>query len=531
MSQLPVVTLLLFTPLFAALLELLCLRKSSLLGKPALLISTLHLLAILGVWFTFPIGSADYIYYEQQPWIPSFGIFYAVGIDGLNLPFLALISGFVLLANIWNYLDENREQTQIFALVMVLQTAMIGAAVSLDLFLFGVFWELMLLPIFCIMVGYASNKKFANSDLEEGSLTIGFALTHQKRFKAAFGFLLYTMVGAAFMFIGILYLATNQGSFLLSTVKEGLELSSTEQTLLFIAFFLAFAVKIPIFPLHSWLPGAQRESPLTMGVIFTAVLFNMGIYGLVRFALPLFPQAAVNLAPVITTLSIASIIVGGLVALRQKDLKYLIAYSSISHLGFCLLGVSLLSTEALTASIFHSLAHGISAGGIFFIVGIIYERFGNRDINSYGGIGTVFPSLTVLFVITLLGYLAVPFTNGFVGEFTILYSAFTHLGFFGLLPIVGVVIGAIYGLQLTEMLFFGKPPPTSSDIEAKNVDQSSENFCKSHVFKLMPKESFVVIPSVLLTIYLGLFPNKVLETIKPVIDLTITNSRPFVINR
>jgi NADH-quinone oxidoreductase subunit M len=511
MFELPIVTFLLILPLFASLFEFIVRRNRNIAGKPALIISLIHLLTVLAILFRFPTGSAEFYYYEIYRWIPAFEIYYAVGIDGLNLPFLALISGFILLTNIWNLADKEKKQLAVFSLTMLLETAMVGAVVAQDLFLFGIFWELMLIPIFFMMVGHSSVKAFDNQDLEEGALTIGSFLTLQKRNKAAYGFLIFTMLGAALMFVAILYLAVKQESFLLSAVKDGLQLSDLEGKLLFLGFFIAFAVKIPIFPLHSWLPGAQREAPLTLGVIFAAVLFKMGIYGLVRFAIPLFPDAAQSLAPMLFLLSFLSIILGGLIALKQQDLKYLIAYSSISHLGFCLLGVALLSTDSLSASIFHSLAHGISAGGIFFIIGIIYERFGTRSINSYGGIGTIFPSLSGIFVLILLGYLAVPTTNGFIGEFTILYESFVKLGLVSLIPISGVVIGAVYGLLMTEKLFFGK----CSFIE-------EEKLIGVATLRLLPKEVLILVPMVILTFYLGIFPESILSMIRPVIETTIT---------
>jgi len=376
---------------------------------------------------------------KHVPWIPSLGISYKVGIDGISL-FLVLLVTFIMpIAVLSSFNAIQTRLKEFFFSMLILETAMIGAFVSLDLFLFYVFWEAMLIPMY-FLIGVWGGKR---------------------RIYAAVKFFIYTMIGSLLMLVAILYVVaayksqmgemTFEYSKLLNTV-----LSPEKQWLLFLAFALAFAIKVPMFPFHTWLPDAHVEAPTPGSVILAAVLLKMGTYGFIRYAMPLFPVAAIKAIPLISILAIIGIIYGACVAMVQKDVKKLVAYSSVSHLGFVMLGLFALNTQAVEGAIYQMLNHGISTGALFLLVGVVYERRHTRLISEYGGLTKVMPWFAVYFMIFTLSSIGLPPLNGFIGEFLILLGTFQENPLYAVLAASGVVLGAIYMLWMYQRVFHGE---------------------------------------------------------------------------
>jgi len=376
---------------------------------------------------------------KHIPWIPSLGISYKVGIDGISL-FLVLLVTFIMpIAVLGSFNAIQTRLKEFFFSMLILETAMIGAFVALDLFLFYVFWEAMLIPMY-FLIGVWGGKR---------------------RIYAAVKFFIYTMIGSLLMLVAILYVVsayksqmgvmTFEYSKLLNTV-----LSPEKQWLLFLAFALAFAIKVPMFPFHTWLPDAHVEAPTPGSVILAAVLLKMGTYGFIRYAMPLFPVAAIKAIPLISILAIIGIIYGACVAMVQKDIKKLVAYSSVSHLGFVMLGLFALNTQAVEGAIYQMLNHGISTGALFLLVGVVYERRHTRLIADYGGLTKVMPWFAVYFMIFTLSSIGLPPLNGFIGEFMILLGVFQANPLYAVLAAFGVVLGAIYMLWVYQRVFHGE---------------------------------------------------------------------------
>lgn len=401
----PILTIVTFIPMLGALLLALVPRGQALLIRNiALGVSALGFLFSLRILADFDASLAGFQMVEQRPWIEGLGITYLLGIDGLSL-WLVLLTTFLsplIILGSFSAIETNPKEFYISYLV--LETGMLGALISLDVFLFYIFWEFMLVPMF-LMIGIWGG---------------------QDRIYATVKFFLFTMVGSLLMLVGIIYIYIKAGHSTFSLfdfVKT--ELSYTEQLWLFGAFGLAFAIKVPIFPFHTWLPDAHVQAPTAGSVVLAGVLLKMGTYGFVRFAIPLFPEAAGAWSMPIMLLSVIGIIYGALVAYAQKDIKKLVAYSSVSHLGFVMLGLMAMSPEAVEGSILQMINHGISTGGLFLLVGMIYERRHTRLIEDYGGIARVVPWFATMFLIITLSSIGLPGTNGFVGEFLILSGTFT----------------------------------------------------------------------------------------------------------
>jgi NADH-quinone oxidoreductase subunit M len=376
---------------------------------------------------------------KHVPWIPSLGISYKVGIDGISL-FLVLLVTFIMPITVLG--SFNAIQTRLkefFFSMLILETAMIGAFVALDLFLFYVFWEAMLIPMYFLIGVWGGQRKI----------------------YAAVKFFIYTMIGSLLMLVAILYVVsayksqtgvlTFEYSLLLNTV-----LSPDKQWVLFLAFALAFAIKVPMFPFHTWLPDAHVEAPTPGSVILAGVLLKMGTYGFIRYAMPMFPVAAIKAIPLISILAIIGIIYGACVAMVQKDVKKLVAYSSVSHLGFVMLGLFALNTQAVEGAIYQMLNHGISTGALFLLVGVVYERRHTRLISEYGGLTKVMPWFAVYFMIFTLSSIGLPPLNGFIGEFMILLGTFQANPLYAILAASGVVLGAIYMLWVYQRVFHGE---------------------------------------------------------------------------
>jgi len=375
---------------------------------------------------------------EARKWISSPPINYHIGIDGISL-FLVLLTTLLTVISIlasWNSIHERVKG--FFVSLLVLEAGVIGVFVSLDLFLFFLFWEVMLIPMY-FLIGIWG---------------------HERRIYAAVKFVLYTMFGSILMLLAILRLFNKTGSFDLTAIQALLQaghlvLGLREQALLFGMFFLAFAIKVPLFPLHTWLPDAHTEAPTAGSIMLAGVLLKLGTYGMLRFCLPLFPDAARGLAPLIATLAIVGILYGALVSMVQTDLKRLVAYSSVSHLGFVVLGIFAFDPTAAEGALYQMLNHGVSTGALFLLVGMLYDRRHTHEIAEFGGLATPMPVLAAFFLFVSLSSLGLPMLNGFVGEFLILNGTFQQHARWAVFGAIGVILSSIYLLWAYQRSFFG----------------------------------------------------------------------------
>jgi len=434
------------------------------------------LLSLLLVRDFQPIANVQFV--EELPWIPSYGISWKVGIDGLSL-WLVILTTFLTplcLLGSWSSIEERVKEFNVF--MLLLEVGMLGVFFALDLFLFYVFWEAMLIPMY-FLIGIWG---------------------HDRRIYAALKFFLYTMAGSVLMLVAflVLYVQTGTRSFdMLRLVESSVPVPS--QMWLFAAFAVAFAIKVPMWPFHTWLPDAHVEAPTAGSVILAGVLLKMGGYGFLRLALPLFPDAALAFAPWIAALSVVGILYGALVSLVQPDLKKLVAYSSVSHLGFCMLGIAALTTTAITGSVYQMLNHGISTGALFFMVGMLYDRRHTRAISEFGGIRNVMPWFSALFLTVCLSSIAVPGFNGFVGEFLILVGSWSSRRTETILASLGVILAAAYLLWMVQRVLYG---------EVTNPKNQA-------LPDLSPREFAVVLPLVALALYMGVASPQFTRTIEP----------------
>ncbi len=404
------------------------------------------------------------------PWIQSPEIRYHISLDGLSL-WLVILS--TLLTPIcvlisWKYIDTRVKEFHAF--LLLLEFGLIGVFVSMDLFLFYVFWEVCLVPMY-FLIGIWG---------------------HDRRIYAAVKFFLYTMAGSVLMLVAIIYLYNKAGTFdyvnLIDLMQRGrLTFTQTEQFYLFLAFFFAFAIKVPLFPLHTWLPDAHVEAPTAGSVMLAAVMLKMGTYGLVRFCVPMFPQAARQNADWIVTLAIIGIIYGALVALVQPNMKKLVAYSSVSHLGFVVLGIFSFNQQGLDGAVYQMLNHGISTGALFMLVGFLYERRHSLEIADYGGVSTPAPALTTAFIVTTLASVGLPTLNNFVGEFLVLQASALVNIWWTVFAAIGVILSAGYMLWMVQRTFFG---------------EATEDL-RHHMADLNPREVAAIVPLLFLMLWMG----------------------------
>ena len=434
-------------------------------------------------------GSA-YQFTQDLEWIPALGIRYSVGVDGISY-WLVLLT--TVLTPISLYVSFNSVTTKIkeyaFAFLL-LEVGMIGAFVSLDLFLFYVFWELMLVPMYLI-IGIWGGKD---------------------RIYAALKFFIYTMVGSLLMLVAILYVVaqyhalSGEYSFALADLLR-LQLTQDEQIWLFAAFALAFAIKVPMFPLHTWLPDAHVQAPTGGSVILAAVLLKLGGYGFLRFAMPLFPYASHYLGPTLAVFAVIGIIYGAACAWVQRDVKKLVAYSSVSHLGFVMLGIFSITRGGIEGAVLQMIAHGVSTGALFILVGVIYDRRHTRDLADFGGLAKAMPIYTTLFVIVTMSSVGLPGTNGFIGEFMILSGAFVSEELsvwervFAFFAATGVILAAVYMLHAMLKMFWG-PLSNKANMGLADINH---------------REAIALSPLVFLIFWMGVFPSSMLDTMRPTV--------------
>ncbi len=452
--------------------------------------AALELLVSIPLYTGFEVGKAGMQFETNVPWIEAFGVHYHVGVDGFSL-FIVLLTTLLTPLCIWGAWNSiEKRGGEFVAAMLVLEAGMIGTLVALDLVLFFTFWELMLVPMALIIGIWGSEQRVA----------------------AAIKFFLYTMVGSALMLVAIIYLAVQHHtatggvwSFDMADLSK-VVLTPEAQFWCFWAFVLSFAIKVPLFPVHTWLPDAHTQAPTPGSVILAGVLLKLGTYGLIRFAFPLFPLAAGEGAQVLAVLAVVGIVYGALVAWVQSDAKRLVAYSSVSHMGFIVLGIAGWSTQGLSGATFQSLAHGLTTGALFMAIGVLYERRHTRLISEFGGLAKPMPIFAAMFLIALLGSAGVPGLVGFVGEFLILVGTFTHGGLtLFAVPLLiavaatGVILGVVYLLHLYQKLMFGPlTNPKNADLEDLSI-----------------REILVFVPFIALIALMGLYPKPFLARIDP----------------
>jgi NADH-quinone oxidoreductase subunit M len=491
-----------FMPLLFALIVALWPRETS-VRHLALGFSVIEFLLSLSLLQKFDPSSAALQLVEKHMWIERFGISYFLGIDGLSL-WLVILTTFltpiIILAS-WTAIDKRIKGFHVC--MFILQTAMLGTFLAMDAIFYYVFWELSLVPMY-FMVGIWGGAR---------------------RIYATVKFFIYTFAGSVLMLVAMIYMmyltqeATGQmSSSLLEFYKLKIPFVGGQffslQTLLFFAFSLAFAIKVPVFPLHTWLPDAHVEAPTPGSVILAGVMLKMGTYSFLRWVIPLFPEASEYWAWLFMAIGAIGIIYGALVAMVQPDVKKLVAYSSVSHMGYILIGLFTFNAFGIQGGLYQMLNHGISTGALFILIGMIYERTHSREISKYGGLAGVLPIFTTFFFIITLSSIAVPMTNGFVGEFLILLGTFSAAPAFAYVAVLGVVLGAVYMLWMFKRVFFGKEGELVKDDHHPLHD-------------LNMREIAVMIPLVLMVFWMGLFPNQFLDWSKASVDHLIQNRSTY----
>ena len=447
----------------------------------ALGISLLTFVASLGLiqpfWQATPDG---YVFETNQAWIDFPPIHYHVALDGLSL-WLVILTTFltplcVLIS--WNYIDKKHKE--FYAFLLLLEFGLVGVFCALDLFLFYVFWEIALVPMY-FLVGIWG---------------------YSRRIYAAVKFFIYTMTGSVLMLVAIIYMYNRSGTFDYPTIMGMLQggrlvLSYTESLWMFLAFFFAFAIKVPLFPLHTWLPDAHVEATTAGSVMLASVMLKMGTYGILRFAVPMFPSTARMCAVWIVPLAIIGIIYGALVAMVQPNMKKLVAYSSVSHLGFVVLGIFSFTQTGFDGAVYQMLNHGISTGALFMLVGFLYERRHSLEISAYGGVAIPAPNLAKVFMIAMLASIGLPTLNNFVGEYLVLQGAAIANFNWAVFAAIGVILAAVYMLWLYQRTFLGK---ASDDVS-------------HHMHDLVRREYFAIIPLIIMMVWMGVFTQSFMPAI------------------
>jgi NADH-quinone oxidoreductase subunit M len=495
----PILSLVTFFPLAGGILLIfLPKEKTSLLRYLALLVTLVTFALSLTLYFHFDGKTAEPQFVERSPWL-GYGIYYHLGVDGISL-WLVLLTTFLLpiaLLSSWTSIEKRVKEYLIF--MLLLETGIIGVFVSLNLFLFYVFWEAMLIPMyFLIGVWGGPRRVYA---------TLKFVL------MTMFGSLL--MLVAIFVLYSLYYRATGTYSFNIFDIQQ-LILNPQVQGWLFLAFALAFAIKVPMFPFHTWLPDAHVEAPTAGSVILAAVLLKMGTYGFLRFALPLFPDALERFLPLLSVLALIGIIYGGLMALIQKDIKSLVAYSSVSHMGLIMLAVFALNVEGIEGAIYQMLNHGLSTGALFLIVGILYERAHTRQIKDFGGVSRQMPVFAAFFLVCMLSSVGLPGLNGFVGEILCLFGVFKSSHVLAILAVSTVILAAAYLLWMYQRVMHG--PITNEKIRS---------------FPDMNKrEMAFLVPILVLMFWMGIYPQTFLRKMDASVAMLVnrlhTRERVFV---
>ncbi len=481
MNDLPIVSIVTFVPL-AGVALLLCLdrRRDAAIKHSAFAVSVLTFLASLALYGGFRLDVPGMQFEERAPWIGWLGVEYHVGVDGISLLLVLLTTFLTAIAILSSYTAVTESVKEYMICMLLLETGMLGVFVALDLVLFYVFWEGMLIPMY-FLIGIWGGPR---------------------RIYATIKFFLYTMAGGVLMLVGVIVLyfasgAAPGGEYTFDLLKlTGLRLPFQTQVWLFLAFALAFAIKVPMFPFHTWLPDAHVEAPTAGSVILAGVLLKMGTYGFLRFALPLFPDATAYFTPLVSWLAIIGILYGALVSMVQPDLKKLVAYSSVSHLGFVMLGIFALTAQGVAGAILQMINHGLSTGALFLLVGMLYERRHTRMIEDFGGLARIIPAFTAAFMLVTLSSIGLPGLNGFVGEFLILVGTFRVNVLYAVLGTAGIILAAVYMLWMFQRVMFG---PVVREANRGLADLTS-------------REVAVLAPVLVLIVWIGIYPQPFLRT-------------------
>lgn len=483
-----------FLPILGVLMLLFIPKDSkSVLRSVTFVVTVVTFIASLPVLIGFQ-NNADFQFVENVPWIAAgpFAMRYNIGIDGISL-WLVILTTFIMpiaVLSTWTAVEEKVKEYMIC--LLLLETGMLGAFISLDLFLFYIFWEVMLIPMYFIIGIWGGKNKI----------------------YAAIKFFVYTMAGSVLMLVALIFLyfkgtAAGMTDFSLLHFYD-LRLDPATQTWLFLAFAFSFAIKVPMFPLHTWLPDAHTEAPTAGSVILAAILLKMGTYGYVRFAMPLFPDAAHRFTPLIATLAVIGIIYAALVAMVQEDVKKLVAYSSVAHLGFVMLGLFAFNEQGITGGMLQMLNHGVSTGALFLIVGFIYERRHTRLITDFGGLSKQMPIFATIFMIVTLSSIGLPGTNGFVGEFMVLLGAFeSEIRWYTVIATSGVILSAVYMLWMFQRVMFGE----------------LDNPKNQKLLDLNAREIGIMLPLIALIFIMGVYPNPFIEKMQPAINKLIAQTK------
>jgi NADH-quinone oxidoreductase subunit M len=496
----PILSLTLFIPLAGALFIIFFLRRDQVqaIKTVALVVTLIDFLVSLPIFLAFDTSTHQFQFVERARWIEAIGVEYFLGVDGISLllVFLTILIGPIAVACSFTAIDE-REKEYYFSLLF-LQTGMLGVFMALDFFLFYVFWEIMLVPMYFLIGIWGGPRKL----------------------YAAIKFFLYTLFGSVIMLLAILalyFLHYGQTGVLTFNFLELLKttVDPSLQIWLFLAFFLAFAIKVPMFPFHTWLPDAHVEAPTAGSVILAGILLKMGTYGFLRFSLPLFPQASHTFIPMMVFLAIVGIIYGALVAMAQPDLKKLVAYSSVSHLGFVMLGIFTMTPEGVQGAILQMINHGLSTGALFLIVGMVYERRHTRMIVDYGGLAKQMPVFATLFGITMFSSIGLPGLNGFIGEFLILVGAFKTSYLWAAFAVLGIILGAAYMLWAYQRVMFG---------ELDKPENARISDCNA-------REVAYMVPIVILMIWIGIYPKPYLRSMEASVSYWLTQVKQTTAQR
>lgn len=488
MNDWPLLSIITFLPLVGVAFILMIRGNAEIVTRNsrnvALLTSCATFVISLFLWFGFDRGTADFQFVEQADWLPGTGISYHMGVDGISVLFVLLstfLTPICILAG-WSAIT-NRVKEYMIAF-LVLETMMVGMFCALDFMLFYIFFEGVLVPMF-ILIGVWGGPR---------------------RIYAAFKFFLYTLAGSLLMLVALLYMYFQAGTTDIPTLLQH-SFAPAMQTWLFLALFASFAVKVPMWPVHTWLPDAHVEAPTAASVILAGVLLKMGAYGFVRFSVPMLPQASADFTPIIFGLSVVAVIYTSLVALVQEDMKKLIAYSSVAHMGFVTIGIFTLTPQGISGALFQMLSHGVVAGALFLCVGVIYDRLHTREISRYGGLVHRMPKYATVFMLFMMASVGLPGTSGFVGELLVILGAFQVNTWVAALMSTGLILGAAYMLFLYRRIIFGK-------LEKEDVKAMQD---------MNGREILMFAPLVVLVLWMGLYPMPFLDMMSVSVDNLIAN--------
>jgi NADH-quinone oxidoreductase subunit M len=483
--NLPILTIIIFLPLLGSIFILL--SKSENNNQSAIYVSLFtsfaNFLLVLFLWYSFDRSTPAFQFVEETDWINGY-IKFKLGIDGISILFIVLTSFIIPICILSCIISVKKRMKEFLIAILVLETFMIGVFCSLDLVVFYLFFEAGLIPMFLIIGIWGGHK----------------------RVYSAFKFFLYTLLGSVLMLVAIISIYWITGTTDILEIYK-IKIPSEYQHVLWLAFFSSFAVKMPMWPVHTWLPDAHVEAPTAGSVILAAILLKMAGYGFLRFSVPLFPVASEYFTPLIYTLSVIAIIYTSLVALVQEDMKKLIAYSSVAHMGFVTLGIFTFTTQGIEGSIYQMISHGIISAALFLCVGVVYDRTHSRNIADYGGVVNYLPKYSLIFMIFVFAALGLPGTSGFIGEFLVLVGAFQKNHLVAILASIGVVLGAAYMLWLAKRFIFG-------EVKNSKIEKMKD---------LNILEGFILVTLAVTTLYFGIYPKPLMETMQTSVNSLINN--------